>query len=698
MAFSGANFRSIPTTPPTAKSKRQNQAAAGDVYNIPRHSFLWLLIAVVAVILPHVLRMPFWLTSICALCLAGRVLIYQGRLSFPGRKLKTALVLIMVVMVVSQFGRQIFSTDATVGVLLTGITLKLLEMQRKRDVLLVLYLCYFTVISEFIYSQSIPIAFYMVLVVVLITAALMSLNQTQEGQSPWRTFRFSALVLLQSIPLMLAFFILFPRIQPLWSVPIQSGNSKTGLSENMAPGDIGELARSAAVAFRVKFETEAPPYNQLYWRALTLDEFNGRRWSRGFNMEPQFLGPQPDTVRPWFQAIEYLGEPVRYNVILEPTNQNWLFALQMPRIVDDRMLMRTDYQIDTIRRVTQRYTYNVRSHLSWRAETGTESREQRRARIIPRQSNTRAIEFAQNLREQTGSDASYIAAVLEHFRTEEFFYTLSPATLGDNPVDEFLFNTREGFCEHFASAFTFLMRAAGIPARVVTGYMGGEFNPYDGTLTVRQYDAHAWSEVWLPELGWVRYDPTAAVAPNRVDQGSDVALQEQEDFMGDEVFSLIQYRNSLLLNQLRYRLEMIDYAWNRFVLNYDQDMQSRFFNQLFGSLTRTIVLLVVLGVMVLVTGLIVFAVFRISPTEPKAPATRLYLKFCATLAKLGFARLPGETPEQYMRRISELNPQWKLDIEEITLIYVYLAYVSNEQHPEQLQALKRRVRNFKLLA
>jgi len=678
---------------------RNRPVVPAEVYNIPRYSFAWLLAAVVGVILPHVLRMPLWLTGICALCIGWRVLIWQGRMSFPGKKMKLAIVSLMVVMVVAQFGRNIFSTDATVGVLLTGITLKLLEMQRKRDVLLVLYLCYFTVIAEFIYSQAIPIAVYMGLAVVVITSALMSLNQTQDNQKPWRTFRYSASILLQGVPLMIACFVLFPRISPLWAVPLNTAGARTGLSDSMSPGDIGDLARSAEVAFRVSFEGAPPPYSQLYWRALTLDDFSGRSWRRPeFTLQPQFLGPQADTRQPWFEAIEYRGSPLSYNVIMEPTNQNWIYTLQMPAIVDERMMMRNDYQVSSVRRVNQRFTYDVRSWLDYSVGGDLQAGELRRSRLVPRQSNLRAWELAAALRESAGSDQAYIDAVLARFRDEQFSYTLSPPVLGDNPVDEFLFETRAGFCEHFSSAFTFLMRAAGIPARVVTGYMGGEYNPYDGTLTVRQYDAHAWSEVWLEGQGWVRYDPTAAVAPGRIDAGSNEVLQEEEQFMQDEMFTLMRFNNSLLLNELRYRVEMVDYAWNRFVLNYDQDMQFSLFSRLFGTVTKLKILLAVVGFMTLAGLLIAWTLFRLAPVETRPAASRLYLRFCQALDKQGFTRAPGETPQQYLQRIGVANPQWRDDAEAITRLYVELAYVSRHGEPDKLRELQRWVRRFRLLS
>jgi transglutaminase-like putative cysteine protease len=674
-------------------------AIPADVYNIPRYSFAWLLAAIVAVILPHVLRMPLWLTLTCALCIGWRVLIWQGRMSFPGKKSKTAIVLLMVVLVMAQFGRNIFSTDATVGVLLTGITLKLLEMQRKRDVLLVLYLCYFTVIAEFIYSQAIPVAVYMALAVVVITSALMSLNQTQDNQKPWRTFRHSAGILLQGVPLMLAFFLLFPRISPLWAVPMNTAGARTGLSDSMSPGDIGDLARSAEVAFRISFEGSPPPYSELYWRALTLDEFDGRRWRRpDFFPQPQFLGPRGDLKQPWFEAIEYLGSPVSYNVIMEPTNQNWIYTLQMPETADERLLMRSDYQLGSVRRINQRFSYDVRSWLEFSVGDGLSAGETRRTLQIPQESNQRAAELAQQLRETVGSDAAYVSAVLTRFRNEEFIYTLSPPLLGDNPVDEFLFETRAGFCEHFASAFTYLMRAAGIPSRVVTGYMGGEYNPYDSTLTVRQYDAHAWSEVWLEGQGWVRFDPTAAVAPERVEQGSNEVLQEEDQFMQDEMFTLMRFSNSQLLNELRYRLEMMDYAWNRFVLNYDQDMQFNLFSRLFGTVTKLKILLVIVGFMALAGVVIAWLLFRLSPVDVRPVASRLYLRFCKVLGKQGFVRAPGETPQQYMQRISAANPQWRDDVEAITQLYVELAYISRNSQPDKLRELQRRVRRFRLLS
>ena len=678
--------------------KPAGTAARSDGFQIPRYAFFWLLAAVAVVIIPHVLRLPLWLTALCAVCVGARVLIHQGRLSQPGNMVKRIAVAGLGLLILLQYRRDVFSTDAMVALLLIGITLKLVEMQFKRDVLIVIYLCYFTLIAEFIYSQSIPVAAYVVVAVVIITSALLSLHQNQEFQRPWRTMRLAGIVLLQSVPLMAAFFLLFPRISPLWTMPLQARAGVTGLSESMSPGDIGQLARSAEVAFRVSFKSKAPAYSELYWRAITLDEFNGRRWRRSFMQDRQFLSVNPREMKSWYNSIEYLGRSVEYNVIAEPNYQNWLYTLQMPQIRDDRLIMMSDYQVGAFRPNTQRVSYDVRSFLDFRVSEAQERQSLWRLRGAP-PGNARAHDFAGRLMEESGNEPeAYIEAVLKHFRTQEFTYTMSPPVLQDNPVDGFLFDTKAGFCEHFAGSFTFLMRAAGIPARVVTGYMGGEFNPYDGTLTVRQYDAHAWSEVWLDGKGWVRIDPTAAVAPERIRAGSNSALQKEAEFMDDAGFSLMRYRDSQWLNELRLQLEMIDYAWNRFVLNYNQDMQFQFFNTVFGILTKTKIILALLGFMAVSGGIILFTMFRQSTRNQLPAATRHYLRFCDYLGRLGLPRLKGETPGAYLQRVSALHPQWHADLKKITDEFVSLTYAATEADPTRLKAFANKVRQAQLLS
>jgi transglutaminase-like putative cysteine protease len=670
-----------------------------EIYRMPRTSMIWILSALTSVILPHVIRMPVWLTLLCLFCIGISILIFQGRLSYPGSKLKTLVVFLVLFAIVAQYGRDIFSTDAIVGVLIVGVTLKLLELKKKRDVLMVIYLCYFTVLAEFIYSQVIPVAVYMVLCVLIITCSLMSITQTEEFQRPRRTLKLSALILLQSVPLMAFLFVLFPRIGPLWSMPLQSASAKTGLSESMAPGDIGDLTRSGDVAFTVAFDSNVPDYKDLYWRGLTLDRFDGREWSRGNNAFGRFLGANATRSTPWFDAIEYLGNTVSYSVIMEPTQQNWVFTLMVPQFLDDRMIMRQEYQVETRRPVSQRFNYQARSYLEHKVDARLSREIRGRTLSLPPDGNDNARAFAQELYEQAGSDRAYVNAVLDFIRNENFYYTLSPGLLGDNPIDDFLFRTREGFCEHYSGAFTFLMRAAGIPSRVVLGYQGGEFNKYNGTLIVRQYDAHAWSEVWFEDDGWVRIDPTAAVAPGRIEFGSQFTFQEDENFLNDDVFSILKLRSSsAIINDLILRKEMIEYAWNRFVLNYDQGMQFSLFSRLFDSVSQAKIYFTIFGLVILFVAVIAFLVLRKPAEKPLPPATSLYLKFCKFLADNGISRRAGETPLHFRDRVVAIQPGWKTDVCRITDIYMELAFASaGEGTEERMRQLRQAIRRFKVI-
>lgn len=671
-------------------------------WQMPRHALHWILAAVVMVLLPHILRLPFWLTGLCIVCLLYRVLIFQGRISFPGGKLKTALVALALGGTILQFGRALFSTDAMVALLIAGIALKLLETHSRRDVYLLIYLCYFTGVAAFIYSQSIPLAGYMLLVNLVITAGLIAMNQGQDAdkQRAGRALKRSAVILAQSVPLMLVLFIVFPRISPLWSMPIQSSKGVTGLSDSMSPGDIGNLARSGEVVFRVQFEDEIPESSALYWRGLTLDLFNGRDWTRlerRFNPDNQSLGIS-DEFADWYQDIEYRGNAIDYNVILEPTNQRWLFTLMMPHINREGLQMLDNYQVESIRPVGQRFSYDVRTYPEFSTREQLSPDVRRRALSLPNAGNEISRRFARDLRERAGSDMAFAGAVLDYFTEQPFYYTLQPAVLGQNAIDQFLFETGQGFCEHYASAFTFLMRAAGIPSRVVTGYQGGEINPYDNTLIVRQYDAHAWSEIWLEGQGWVRMDPTAAVAPQRISMGSEQTFQEDDSFLSESGFSMLRFRRVQLLNTLRWRLETIDYAWSRLVINYDQGTQFALITRLSNllSFNRTAITFLAAGGLLFASTLLATFLRRRKTAKHSNPATEAYLKFCRKLAKSGYERKRGETPLQYSRRISKAQPTWKEAIERVTRHYIVLTY--NKPKPgqaKQLQHLKQSIRTFK---
>ena len=682
----------------------KSKKAAGNkaFYQVSSTTMYWILASLISVILPHALRMPVWLLAICLVCIVASIQINKGKLSFPGRKLKTLAVIVTFTGVLAQYGKDIFSTDAIVSVLLSGVALKLMEMKQKRDVLLVIYLCYFSVLAEFIYSQTILVAIYMALCIVIITATLMSLAQRWDSQQPARTAKLTGIILLQSIPLMLALFILFPRISPLWSVPIQNNSATTGLSDEMSLGTIGDLTRSGEVAFTVQFDSSMPPLNQLYWRGITLDRFNGKTWRRSPGQSRQPFVPGADQ-KQWHSAISKMGKPVSYNIIMEPTQQNYLFTLKIPNLSDQRLYMQRDFQVRSRRPITQRYSYNATSWLEHTADLSLSGNMKEWNVRLPQEQNLNPLSkaFMDDLVEKSDSEQEIINSVLAFFREQPFYYTLTPQLLGENAVDDFLFTTREGFCEHYASTFTYLMRLAGIPARVVTGYQGGEFNPYNDTLIVRQYDAHAWAEVWLEGKGWVRVDPTAAVSPNRIEYGSQFTLQEENNFLDNESFSLLRFKNSsLIINDLIFRFEMIDYAWNRFVLNYNQDIQMSLFRQMFDEVTKTKILVTVFGFIFICLSFLCFHLIRSLPREVNRPVNKIYLRFCNFLAQQGMPRHRGEAPKDYCTRVCEQQPSWADVITEITESYYEIAFgnYDEQEKAEKLEELKSSIRKFKLVS
>jgi transglutaminase-like putative cysteine protease len=334
----------------------------------------------------------------------------------------------------------------------------------------------------------------------------------------WRgLLRRTSALLLQALPLAAALFLLFPRLPgPFWGLAAPS-SARTGLSDEMTPGDVSDLSASGEPAFRVRFNGTVPPPVQRYWRGPVLHEFDGRSWRR----------PRAQAFPE--QTVTVAGAAVDYQITLEPHDRNWILALDLPGEWPAREAYRAwDFTLLSPRPLTDVASYHLRSYPGYRAGTVLPKSVRHRDTQLPPSGNPRAVALGRELRARYGEPREIARAMLRRFRNEPFAYTMQPPRLAENAVDEFLFGTRRGFCEHYASAFTVVMRAAGVPARVVTGYQGGEMNPMGGYLLVRQSDAHAWSEIWLDDAGWVRMDPTAAVAPERIERGLVSALAADE--------------------------------------------------------------------------------------------------------------------------------------------------------------------------
>ncbi len=539
-----------------------------------RRDVLVLLLAVALVVFPHFEHTAWWATAIVLLLLVWRVWITLTQRPLPGRVVMLPLLAAAAAAVYLQH-RTLAGQDAGVTLLLLLMALKLLEMRARRDVFVVIFLAFFILLMQYLYGQEIQVAVITLLAVTALFFVLVSVNLDDTDLPAQRKLKLVGMTMLKAVPLAAALFVLFPRLQgPLWGMPGESAQGRTGLSNSMAPGSISRLLESEEVAMRVRFDGATPLNDKLYWRGPVFGYFNGRAWL-----------PLPSKSEPPQVSIE--ADPrslVSYTVTLEPHKRDWLFALEAPAElpVADSLQSRltSDMQLLASGLITERIRYSMRSYTDFRLNARASPDDLVEWTALPRAVNPKTLAFAAELRQRIAPgndprhDEQLVTAVLQHFRAEKFSYTLSPPPLGRHSIDEFLFETRQGYCEHYASAFVFLMRALQIPARVVTGYQGGELNPVDGYLTVRQADAHAWAEAWLPGRGWVRVDPTAAVAPNRIERGAaELARRAGGALAGIGA-------DHSWLRSLRYNWEAVQNGWNQWVLSYTQDRQREFVQRL----------------------------------------------------------------------------------------------------------------------
>jgi transglutaminase-like putative cysteine protease len=646
---------------------------------------LWLLAALFMVLVPHLLRMPLWLSVLCLGVFGWRLAHELKGWALPRRPLRWAITVLAFLAVALLF-KTVIGRDAGVALLSVMLCLKLLELRTLRDAMVTLYLGYFLVIGAFLFSQSIYTGGYLLLIVLLLTAALVVLNHPQSTALNTRYYlRYSGTLLLQAFPLMVALFLLFPRLSgPLWSMP-QESSSKIGLSDQIHMGTISSLAESEEVAFRVEFKGAIPDASQLYWRGLVLWQTDGRSWQRI---------RQP--VQQAIPAYEPISAPVAYTITLEPSNNNWLFSLDLPSTMPQGLpsspFILADFQMVSAKPVTTTQRYSVSSTLDYRTRDFSD-RELQAALQLPSQANPRSAAMAQEWLQQGLTPEQLVQRALNYFQENDFYYTRRPPLLAGNPVDDFLFNSRRGFCEHYATSFVTLMRAAGVPARVVTGYQGGETNRLGNYLIVRQSNAHAWAEVWLVGNGWRRIDPTSNIPVDRIEETIDTQRFATTDLMA----GVAQSRQFSLLTRAFYQArqlwDTVDYGWNQWVLGFDQEQQDKLLRALGleDSRWETLVTLLVITVVVLVA--IISAVVLLKRPQQTDPVQRHYLRFCDRLAKQGTVRGISEGPIDFACRASEELPEYHEQIHAITRLYIALRY-QQQVEGTQLSALKQAVQKI----
>jgi len=616
----------------------------------------WLVAAMGFVIAPHVERLPWWASVVCLGAGAWRWWIARNGLRTPGWIIMGAFALAITAGAFLEY-RKLFGREVGVMLLIVMLCLKVLEMKMKRDAMVVIFIGFFMALTNFLYSQTILMGAYMFVCVWLLIATLIGFNRISTEPSVRERLVPAGWLLLQSIPMMIVFFFLFPRVTgPLWSTP-QQAQARTGLSDNMSPGDISKLSQSDAVAFRVEFEGAVPNSTDLYWRGPVLGLQSGRGW-RMYDAQPSANF-----------SYTALGPETKYRVTMQPHNKTWLFALDIPSSVPPNALMLSDYQMRSREPVNVLKAYSIGSHLNYRIDAESSPVELQRYLNFNSRINPRTIAFGRQMREKYPDSKQLIEELMRKYN-QEFTYTLEPPLLGDNPMDEFLFETKVGFCEHYAGSFALIMRAAGVPARVVTGYQGGEVNPVSRQLVVRQAEAHAWTEVWLADLGWLRVDPTFAVSPLRINRGISAALGPVGVFD-----NLVEADKLGLLRRLAYTWDAANTEWNRWVVGFNQDRQRGMFEGIGIPNVdwQTIAIWLIGGVFVTGGGVGMFLLARTYRSR-KPPLDAAFERFCAQMARQGVARDVTEGPVDFLKRIERETPQAYPEAKDVIDAYVEARY------------------------
>lgn len=654
-------------------------------YQLQQQSLVKLLVSLLLCALPLLLLFPAWLALLFIVVSTWRIFVFKRNLSLPSTTIKASLLVLGLVAIALSFSR-LLSLEVFVCFFLVALFLKLLELQWRKDALLVVHLIFVVLACNFLFYQSFLLSLYAFVCVFVVLWFWMGLFQTRKTNIK-RQLTNLAFVFAVVLPLLLLLFVSIPRLGPLWKMPGQGQTASTGFSDSMAPGDFSKLIRSNETAFRVNFEGELPRPEQRYWRAMVLDKFDGRRWTQALKWqawsykEDTGLGPKQS-----WQLRYDSNSLLSYKVLVEAHQQPWLFSLMAPVSArasslslsfTDNATIKNRYKLGT------RSEYQVSSAMRYTYSAQSLSPEFKRRNLLLPSNNSRALAYAKELRKGVGlgseADERLIEKVLAQYHAS-FFYTLEPPILGSNTVDEFLFDSKQGFCEHFSSSFVFLLRAAGIPARVVVGYQGGQWNQAASYLLVKQSDAHAWAEAWIEGKGWLRFDPTAAVAPSRIERSLSEALSPEE------AQALLGLRASVpMLQWLSLRLDEINYRWQSLVVNFDGASQHALLSRLLGHVTSWRMLLLFLGGFACILLLYFSLLWLSRPTKTLTARDRAFYQLLMRLNKAGYHREKHETAMHFVKRVANLEPAWRLSLFSIARQYETLLYNKKGQADGQAE-------------
>ena len=637
----------------------------------PFNAVAWTISAFVIAAAPHLMAMPIWLAGSILVVCAWRLVAAQRRWRPPPALLRLSLTALGLLLIIVAFGG-LWGRRTATALLCMMLAAKMMEMFTMRDLRLVASVCFFLIATQFLFNERLIYLIYLVAGSLAATIALTRIQDMQarvsqhQSHPEWAGVRSAAVLLLLAAPVAITLFALFPRLaQPLWGLPDQVMDGRTGLSDEMSPGSISNLFLDDSPAFRVEFDGLPPAPEQRYWRGPVLWNFDGTTWTR------PFFGDMPSR-----QFVPEGPRSLTYRVQLEPHERRWLFVLDFPVRGPEQALISVDHQMLNRHPVTTLTQYEVVSNPDFIDMPELSDNLRSLATRLPENRNPRTTALAAELRQRHADDRELIQSVLQWFRDEAFYYTLRPSPLGRHGADEFLFDLRSGFCEHYASAFTVLMRAAGVPTRVVTGYQGGFWHANGDYLLVRQSDAHAWNEVWLEGSGWTRVDPTAAVSPARIEQGARSVINAPRHLLDRD-----------WIQNLRNRHDRIQHLWNRWVLGFDHERQQGMLERLglSGMSTERIAMLMI-AVLVLVSAVLSWFLLRPKRVRPRGEAHRTWLALLKKMRRRGWVKQPHETPLEFAERVARSGFDGGKDFTRLARMYCRIHYGDQPHETTQFAA------------
>ncbi|GGP19450.1 transglutaminase TgpA family protein [Silvimonas iriomotensis] len=634
--------------------------------------FYILAAAVACALGPVLLQVPVWHSLLVLLPLGWRLWLAHAGRPVPHPVIRIGVALALFVPILLQY-HTLIGRGGGVAALGSLIAVKFLETTNQRDVRVLTLLAFFACSTGFLLSQSPFMMLYAVATLLLICLQLMTWMR-EDGHFGWPDLWRVLRMLAEALPIALILFVLFPRLAtPLWRMPNDTQQARTGMSDTMEPGSISDLVQDDSVAFRVDFDNLSPQRAQLYWRGPVMEQFDGTTWRTGI----------PGSKQP--QVITH-GLQYRYTMTLEPTQRNWVMAMDMPVQIPSDTRFSNSLQALSRNTLIQRQRFAFTSAAHWQIKEEDPLRLKRDL-ALPKDINPQARALAA---QWAGlPPAQRIDAALDFLRKGHFQYTLGPPLLtGRDRVDELLFQTRAGFCEHYAGAFAFLMRAAGVPTRVVGGYLGGEYNRTGNYWIVRQSSAHAWTEVWLDGQGWQRVDPTAAIAPERIFRGLQGAVPAT-----DPLPYLLRNEDGWL-GDLRLRWDAVMHGWDKWVVGYDAERQMRVLSRLGID---NVVSTQFIGWLGGAFGIVLLIYLLLSQDWQRKryadAAQRHWLQFERKLGRAGVIPAAGEGPLNYARRAAARLPRQQAEILAIASQYLTIRY---GQASDALPGLARAIRRFQV--